>query len=1691
MADHVVGGTAVFPGAAYLALISATHEAAFGHPARRIRDFTWLRPFRVEGHSRALLARIAKSDGRVSVEDESGLVLASGWVESAVEPSDATAEATAESVIAGQGTELGREAAYALLASHGLDYGPAFQGLEGWQGGPHGATARVALRGAESLGGDGTCSLHPGVIDCAFQAASLWVATQTDEPRDAIFYPFFLGQLRVFDRSPNAVIARVRCRSSKPGGGQHTFDIEIADATGRRIASLRDYSLRAVRPSGRLPEKSAAVFFAPEWIPVPGQGRVAAGRMDGGTAWVVDQIGGLRDALVRVDGAASERFSTVAAGELVLRSQADEIPRAVIFRWEAGAEVGRDLEAGLFQWVAAAKAWLRRSPRRRPICLVGVVQVAGGGDPAAYTALAGFLKSLREEDRGFEGAVLEWSGAAGEEETARAVGRILADPESGVREYRYRDGGLQVKRYREVLPAANWTDPAEDRAGVYLVTGGLGGLGRFVASKLGGKAGSRVALMGRSRPESAVLAKLEALGEQGIAARYFCGDVSRREDVRRVLAEIREGFGPLRGIVHCAGVTEDGLLPGKETAAIESTLAPKVLGAVLLDEETRGEALEFFVCFSSISGALGNRGQSDYAFANAFLDRFAERREELRRQGLRSGKSCSIAWPYWAEGGMVMDVATQKLWSATVGMEAMPSEEGWQAFGKALALADVAHCLVIYGNPERIRTALGGGAARREDGSPLDGDQLRNWVQSRLVAGVAAVLKIPVAEIDPVAEISEFGFDSISITEFANHLNEGLGLALTPAIVFEHPSLKSLIDYVAASHGEGLRLRARSRSVETPVPGTGTVTTKDLETRSEAAVHPAERGSATRSGADAERARESLRSPQQGEHAAAQRAVLRGKMRTAGSADSVLPAESRHRAGPEPIAVIGMSGIFPAAPDLETFFRNLVGGKDAITEVPLTRWDWRATVDPMAAGGEPWLRWGGFVEGMEEFDAGFFGISRREAEQMDPQHRIFLQEVWHAVEDAGYSPERLAARKTGLFVGVTTTDYADLLPGGEAVDAFTATGHCHCIIANRISYLLNLTGPSEAIDTACSSSLVAVHRAVQAVRLGECAMAIAGGVHALMSPRFHQALGRAGMLSADGRCRTFDADANGYVRGEGVGAIVLKLLSAALADGDRIHALILGTGVNHGGHVNTLTTPNPNAQAELLSAVYRQAEVPVGSISYLETHGTGTRLGDPIEINALKKVFAVGSASTAGRGPFCGLGSVKSNIGHLEAAAGIAGLLKTILCLERRILPASIHFKTRNPYIQIEDSPFYIVDRSQPWNPPEDTAGRPWPRRAGVSSFGFGGSNAHVLLEEAPSQPRNAGAKGACLITLSAKSEEALLRQVERLAAWLDRETDVDLPSISHTLNAGRAHFEWRLGIVADSPGELRRALEAAREKVNSPHVWRGRKSREHREEVAERRLQAAALVEETVRDPDAGPETRRARLGTLAALYCEGCDLDWLRLKPPGTARAVSLPGYPFNPQRIRPPVVAARSRLESGTVPKADESGALVVESSTEHEIIFCTTLSGEAFYLRDHVLAGQKVLPAVVYLEMARVAARLAHPEWESIRVSRVVWLRPMAVESRRRVELVLSRTGREAGTFEVRSREGNETVIHAQGRLSHGDAPELIPRLSIEELLQRLPRRIEGAAILRYLDQHGLRLGPSFQGLEWIQTNGREA
>ena len=508
-------------------------------------------------------------------------------------------------------------------------------------------------------------------------------------------------------------------------------------------------------------------------------------------------------------------------------------------------------------------------------------------------------------------------------------------------------------------------------------------------------------------------------------------------------------------------------------------------------------------------------------------------------------------------------------------------------------------------------------------------------------------------------------------------------------------------------------------------------------------------------------------------------------------------------------AVIGMSGRYPLAGTLDLFWENLKQGKNCITEIPGERWDWREYYDPvLPRAGKMYSKWGGFIRDVDKFDPLFFNILPAEAENMDPQERLFLEIAWSLLEDAGYTRKELTGndKKVGVFVGIMNSNYEWI--GGEewAKGNISIATSSYWSAANRVSYLFDFEGPTLAVDTACSSSLTAIHLACESIKRGECHTAIAGGVNLILHPKHYTRLSAINMLSKDDRCKSFGSGADGFVGGEGVVAVLLKPVEAAVAAGDRVYGVIKGSSLNASGKTSGYTVPNPNSQGDLITGVLKKTGIDPRTISYLEAHGTGTSLGDPIEIAGLTNAYSRYTRDQQ----YCSIGSVKSNIGHLESAAGIAALTKVLLQMKYKQLVPSIHSEEPNPHIDFNNSPFYVQHRLAPWEKPvikRNGEEKAYPRRAGLSSFGAGGANVHMVLEEyeTPSSRFHQETPGPAVIVLSARDEQRLKVYAQQMVEFLTRagHSPFSLADIAYTLQRGREAMGERLALVVSNLGEL------------------------------------------------------------------------------------------------------------------------------------------------------------------------------------------------------------------------------------------------------------------------------------------------
>ncbi|MCY4647304.1 MAG: SDR family NAD(P)-dependent oxidoreductase [Gammaproteobacteria bacterium] len=926
----------------------------------------------------------------------------------------------------------------------------------------------------------------------------------------------------------------------------------------------------------------------------------------------------------------------------------------------------------------------------------------------------------------------------------------------------------------------------------YLVTGGLGGIGCAVAEWLADRGAGAIVLNGRRPPDPDAEETVRSLRERGVTVEVELADIADGNAVDEMLARMDLRLPPLGGVIHSVGVLSDGALPNQTWERFEQVLWPKILGAWHLHRATLDRDLDMFVLFSSRVGVMGNPGQANHAAANAFLDQLAGHRRALGLAGQ------AIAWGAWSEIGEAAEQRERidQRRSALGGRWFTP-QQGIRAFDR-LVRQDVTHSVVMAMDWGAFEEAV-------DERPPLLEELFSGASEAEPETASAPRDVLSRVRESPAAER-----ENVLVSFLQGEVQAVLRLpsAPAPAVGFFDLGMDSLM---------AVELRNRlNRALSGAYTAPNTLVFDYPDIASLAAHLNGELGE---DGAAAAAERQPVPAP--------------GPQPEPASAPDASDED-------DAIAIVGMACRFPGAPDLASFWSLLQGGADLVTDGRRDPGPWDGVAgDP--AGPDDASRRGAFLEDIDKFDARFFRIAPIEARMMDPRQRLLLETTWHALEDAGVDPERLKGSNIGVYVGVGNGDYRDV--AAMSGEAHGYLGTTMSVTAGRISFALGLTGPAIPLDMACASSLAAVHQAASALRHGEVEMALVSGVNAILSPDISTFMKEVGMLSATGRCSTFDAAADGFVRGEGCGVVVLKRLSEARAEGDRIWGVIRGSAVNQNGPSAGLTVPNGPAQERVIEEALARAGIAPAEVDYLEAHGAGSDLGDPIEVQAAAAVY--GRERSPER-PLL-IGSVKTNIGHSECAAGVASLIKAVLAMNEGSIPKQLHFHDPNPHLAWDQLPVRVTSESMDW---PSRPGRP--ARAGVSSFGLSGTNAHVVVEAGAVEGDASALAGATraagpartapvelpgnavelpvaggefvpramrVLPLSGKSPAALRELAQRYRTWLDEHeeelsagggaAETLLADMAWTAGVGRSHFARRAGLVFGDAASLLEGLNA------------------------------------------------------------------------------------------------------------------------------------------------------------------------------------------------------------------------------------------------------------------------------------------
>ncbi|TJZ99420.1 type I polyketide synthase [Actinacidiphila oryziradicis] len=1331
LADHAMQGVVIVPGTAYVDLaVQAGDELGCGVLEELVIEAPLVLPeqgaVRVQvavGAVGAVGSRpVDVYSQRTDSPDDTWTRHATGLL-SATAPAGADTPAVDFTAWPPTGAEpIAIEDFYTRLVERGYAYGPAFQGLRAvWRRGDE-VFAEAALPQEQQENAD-KFGLHPALLDAALHTNAF---ANPDDDRNVL--PFAWNGLVLHATGASALRVRVApC-------GQDALTFQAADETGDLVLtmdSLVSLPVTAEQLGAAAAADSRDSLFHVEWnqLPAPEGTRPAP-------AWV---------ALTTADGIAAAASSA----ELAVLDTV----------------TGGDALTVACQVLETLKTWLATPglDESRLVVTTRGAMAAGGSavtDPAG-TAVWGLVRAAQAENPD-RIVLVDLDPAA-----ATGVGPVLAAVlASGETQLAVRGSALLAPRLLRADPAAGTeptaataaaTEPAFDPDGTVLLTGGTGSLGAQVARHLITAHGVRHLVLAGRRGGGDELSR--ELTELGAAVSIVACDVSDRAAVAELLTAVPAEH-PLTGVVHLAGVLDDGVLSALTAERMAGVFAPKVTALQHLDALTRELApdLRTFVAFSSAASLLGSAGQGNYAAANAFMDGLMANRRAAGLPGV------SMAWGLWEQStGLTAHLSeVDQARMSRGGVLALSPAESLALFDIGLSATE-ALLVAIKLDLRTLRSdAAAGGtvphllrglvrSGRRAARGAGAGDSsglvrrlagLSEAEQESILLGIiqaeaTAVLGFNGAELaQGTRGFSDIGFDSLTAVELRNRLSAATGVKQPATLIFDYPTPIAL-----ARH-----LRTELGDATTDVPAAVTVVAVDPD---------------------------------------------------------------------EPIAIVGMSCRLPGGvTDPESLWRLLAEGRDGMTELPGNR-GWHlddlaaAATHPDRADTEVTYQ-GGFLPDAGEFDAGFFGISPREALAMDPQQRLLLEATWEALERSGIDPESLRASDIGVFSGVSIHDYVESLTAMPAeLEGYATTATAGSVASGRVSYVFGFEGPAVTIDTACSSSLVAIHLAAQALRQGECSLALAGGVAVMGSPVGVLGFSRQGGLAGDGRVKAFSEGADGTILSEGVGIVALERLSVARDRGHRVLAVVRGSAVNQDGASNGLTAPNGPAQQRVIRKALASAGLSASDVDVVEGHGTGTALGDPIEAQALLATY--GKHREPGR-PLH-LGSLKSNLGHTQAAAGVAAVIKMVQALRHDTMPATINVTEPTSKVDWSDGAIELLTEAREW-----PCNGHQPRRAAVSSFGISGTNAHLILEESPEQPvapatsqpaAPSSPNGLVPLVLSAKSTGSLAGQAKRLLSHLAGADESALPDVAAALIAHRATLSERAVVIAETREEALAGLDA------------------------------------------------------------------------------------------------------------------------------------------------------------------------------------------------------------------------------------------------------------------------------------------
>lgn len=1389
--DHEVMGQVVLPGAAYLEMAIAAAQQP-GENRSSLSNIVFEQPLRPT--QRTAIQTIVKKneESGSSIEFFSAVANGNEWTRNCTANIDRSTADTPEDVNLAELKESCGESVsvmefYQKMHNISLNYGPMFQTIDSLHCSDTGVLTHLQTNG--DIRG---FTIPPTILDGALHSLAVGLLKEDD---GNLFLPVSISNVHCFC----AIESEVWCHAEwvEPEGQIRVADLTLFNETGEVVAKIIGLKVQQISQA-KLRQLSGSgaerLLYELKWQP-----QRLPSEKTSNKKWLIVHAGSkslsselrtqLKDSgnsvteicLESCDALSfSDESDQQAAQRVVLNASRDQhwdqlfddlsndenaySPNGIV--WLIGDHEADSLSTqthceGLLN---LSKALQRREIRSIECGFQLITEDAIATEPeqscnAEQTKYWGFGRVLGAEQPACRCRLLDVNSKEEVAKVSQSIIELLLT-ETHDNQFVLRDAQFLVPRLTQVAkPKQSVAEFMLKADASYLITGGLGMLGRQAAKWLAEKGATQVVLISRRSPGEATqrfLLDIEALGCEVIV---HSADLGLRSDVETMFQHFGSDLKPLAGVIHAAGLLNDALIGDQTWESFEKVLAPKINGAKLLDEFTRELSLDFFVLYSSVASVLGSPGQSNYATGNAYLDGLAFQR---RANGL---PAISINWGPWTAGMADDERIIKRL--RLQGISPLEVAEAHAAMEQILT-ADLPQATVIDVDWRRMRLGLGGESPpllerltpsrkKSQMGDSAFVTQLKrlkgNARKELLITTVQSTFQgiLNTAEAPETDRpLIEMGLDSLMAVEFSTELQMKLGdqFVVGPTMLFDHPTIDAISDHL-------LEMVSGEAEEKSPEVSTPTNSSQELQ-------------------------------------------------------------HSKR----EPIAIIGMSCRFPGAKDLNEFWNNLLNGVDSVCEIPSDRWDIERFYNKDREPGKMYTREGGFLDDIADFDANFFNISDQEACWIDPQHRMLLENSYKALEHAGIPTSPLEDTNVGVFMGIMGQDYAFLpqLDDDEIIKAFQGAGLSHSAGVGRISYVFGFEGPSIAVDTASSSSLVALYQAVRSLQDGNCNMALAGGVNAILAPVNSLLMSKAGLLSPDGRCKSFSADANGFGRGEGCGVVVLKRLSDAQRDGDTILSVVRGGAVVHNGFSGGITSPSGKAQGRVITGALQDAKIAPSQVQYLEAHGTGTEFGDPMELSAAAAVYGKGRKREE---PLL-VGSVKANISHLEAAGGISGLIKTVLSLHHGLIPPQAHFDSPSPHISWKRLPVKMVTEATPWPDVEE-------RIAGVTALGLVGTNAHVILssivlneqttELLASQDDVQSTRSSQLLVLSARDKNSLSEMVASYATFLEEHPDIVFEAVCYSAAVGRRHFEHRLAITAESQQDAITKLAAIQSESSTGQI--------------------------------------------------------------------------------------------------------------------------------------------------------------------------------------------------------------------------------------------------------------------------------